>query len=289
VLSSATTCLWKSFRRSRTGFRDRAETVRLHLGTGVHLHPGILFGIIPEHCSESSRNRVHLAPDSPPGRVNLWLRPAERDPLGNAPSTPGFLPAKVGRCIITCQNNARRSAVRKRPGILIPVARALVMLPMKDPVCPYCQVKFTPSRYRPDQRVCSSRPCQLRRQADYHQAKIQQDPAYRAQCSDSRRKWRDEHPDYMRNYRARNNAPSIIQPPLLSKLSTPFVFNTVDNGIPFDVRESSARLVFCCATERVRNTLASAQVIVIEKLVVTSLTDRRRKEHLLGVVPRTTV
>src|SRR5215469_13203315 len=66
VLSSAAICLWKSFRRSRTPFRDRPETVRLHPGTGVHLHPGILFGIIPECRSESSRNRVHLAPDSPP-------------------------------------------------------------------------------------------------------------------------------------------------------------------------------------------------------------------------------
>jgi hypothetical protein len=65
VLSSATTCLWKSFRRSRTQFRDRPETVRLHPGTGVHLHPGILFGINPEHRSGSSRKRVHLAPESP--------------------------------------------------------------------------------------------------------------------------------------------------------------------------------------------------------------------------------
>jgi hypothetical protein len=65
VLSSATTCLRKSFRRSRTPFRDRSETVRLHRGTGVHLHPGILIDIIPEHCSESSRNRVHLVPESP--------------------------------------------------------------------------------------------------------------------------------------------------------------------------------------------------------------------------------
>src|SRR5690242_20694067 len=65
VLSSATTCLWKSFRRRRTQLRDRPETVRLHPGTGVHFHPGILFGINPEHRSESSRNRVHLAPDSP--------------------------------------------------------------------------------------------------------------------------------------------------------------------------------------------------------------------------------
>jgi len=74
VLSSATTCLWKSFRRSRTQFRDRPETVRLHPGTGVHLHPGILFGINPERRSESSRNRVHLAPDSP-SRSKLTISP----------------------------------------------------------------------------------------------------------------------------------------------------------------------------------------------------------------------
>ena len=65
MLSSAASCLWKSFRRSRTPFRDRPETVRLHPGSSVHLHPGILFEIIPEHRSESYRNRVHLAPDSP--------------------------------------------------------------------------------------------------------------------------------------------------------------------------------------------------------------------------------
>src|SRR6202012_5337178 len=63
VLSSAA-LLWKSFRRSRTLFRDRPETVRLHPGTGVRLHPGILFEMIPERRSESSRNRVHLAQDS---------------------------------------------------------------------------------------------------------------------------------------------------------------------------------------------------------------------------------
>lgn len=57
------TCLWKSFRRSRTLFRDRPETVRLH--------PEILFGIIPEHRSESSRNSVRLAPDSPRFRQDL--------------------------------------------------------------------------------------------------------------------------------------------------------------------------------------------------------------------------
>ena len=65
--------LWKSFRRSRTRFRDRPETVRLHRGIGVRLHPGTLFAIIPECRSASSRNRVHLAPDSPDPREVLAL------------------------------------------------------------------------------------------------------------------------------------------------------------------------------------------------------------------------
>src|SRR5215475_7055757 len=54
VLSSATTCLWKSFRRSRTRFRDRPETDRLH--------PGTAFTFIPESCSGSTRNTVRNHP-----------------------------------------------------------------------------------------------------------------------------------------------------------------------------------------------------------------------------------
>src|SRR5580704_6719719 len=88
VLSSATTCLWKSFRRSRTQLRDRPETVRLHPGTGVRLHPGILFGIIPEHRSESSRNRVQLAPDSPPIQQILLLGSFNRCAQDNSRLSP---------------------------------------------------------------------------------------------------------------------------------------------------------------------------------------------------------
>src|ERR1700684_823403 len=39
---------------SRTRFRDRPETVRLHRGIGVHHHPGTAFGIIPESRSPST-------------------------------------------------------------------------------------------------------------------------------------------------------------------------------------------------------------------------------------------
>ena len=54
LLSSAFSSLRKSLRRSRTPFRDRPETVRLHRGIGVHLHP--------ESRSGSSRNTVRHHP-----------------------------------------------------------------------------------------------------------------------------------------------------------------------------------------------------------------------------------
>jgi len=51
-------------------FRDNGERysgvqqdVQLRPGIHVHLYPGIAFGIIPEWCSASSRNRVHLGPE----------------------------------------------------------------------------------------------------------------------------------------------------------------------------------------------------------------------------------
>jgi len=65
VLSSATQLVEIIPGSSRTRFRDRPETVRLHRGIGVHLHPGTVFGIIPEYRSDSSRNRVHVRPESP--------------------------------------------------------------------------------------------------------------------------------------------------------------------------------------------------------------------------------
>ena len=65
MLSSATQLVEIIPGSSRTRFRDRPETVRLHRGIGVQLHPEILFGFTPERRSASSRNRVHVRPESP--------------------------------------------------------------------------------------------------------------------------------------------------------------------------------------------------------------------------------
>ena len=47
---------------------------------------------------------------------------------------------------------------------------------MEKKPCTYCKQEFYPSRYRPDQRVCSSTDCQRRRRTDYQWQKLATDP-----------------------------------------------------------------------------------------------------------------
>jgi hypothetical protein len=70
--------------------------------------------------------------------------------------------------------------------------------------CPYCQCSFLPSFYRPQQVVCSQAECQRQRRSDYHRQKLRADPEYRQVARDSQRKWRQAHPDYLRQYLAQH-------------------------------------------------------------------------------------
>ena len=72
--------------------------------------------------------------------------------------------------------------------------------------CRYCEQIFQPSKYQPQQSVCSGSDCQRRRRADYHRRKIAADPEYRQVCRDSSQKWRSRNSDYWRQYRARHPA-----------------------------------------------------------------------------------
>ena len=62
---------------------------------------------------------------------------------------------------------------------------------MRTPLCPYCNETFVPSRYRPDQVVCSASECQRERRAAYHRKKLEDDSDYREQCRESQRHWRE--------------------------------------------------------------------------------------------------
>jgi len=72
--------------------------------------------------------------------------------------------------------------------------------------CPYCQQWFTPSVYRPQQVICSQAKCQQRRRREYHRQKLANDAEYRQGARESQKKWRDAHPNYLREYRAKHPA-----------------------------------------------------------------------------------
>jgi hypothetical protein len=78
---------------------QRAKLLGFHRGTGVHL--------IPEHRSESSRNRVHLAADSPANTVS-------RVGMGNAEARFSFAVCRK-RCAASYTLDASTSRLCRRP------------------------------------------------------------------------------------------------------------------------------------------------------------------------------
>jgi hypothetical protein len=74
-------------------------------------------------------------------------------------------------------------------------------LPRPCRCCRFCQQSFKPSKFRPDQSVCSQPACRRQRRAEYHRRKIDADPVYAQVVIDSQKKWRDAHPDYQKTYR----------------------------------------------------------------------------------------
>ncbi|HVN78729.1 MAG TPA: hypothetical protein VMW38_07010 [Terriglobia bacterium] len=134
---------------------------------------------------------------------------------------------------------------------------------MPAKVCLYCKKKFQPSRYRPDQRVCSSADCQRRRRNDYHRNKLATDPIYREQCRDSQKDWRARNPSYMRHYRARPAGDSDLTGELR------LLLESVKNNVALDLKSIDGRawLVFPSGMALEKNTLASAKIIVLQGIM----------------------
>ena len=137
-----------------------------------------------------------------------------------------------------------------------------------DRKCPYCKNLFVPSRYRPQQRVCSRKKCQQRRRREYHRRKLAEDSVYRQTCRDSQQKWRDRHPDYQRQYRSGH--PEYVQK---NRQSQPErdrrrrLGRLVKNTLAFPVSNLSAE-VYLCHEENgdlVKNNLASSQVYIFHQ------------------------
>jgi len=143
------------------------------------------------------------------------------------------------------------------------------MLPigMSQKPCPYCKQKFQPSRYRPDQKVCSSLDCQRRRRKDYHRKKLAEDTVYREQCRDSQRKWREKNPAYMQTYRAGlrgKDRPTGTKSGLLRELRQ--LLKLAKNNVALDLKSIDASVWFVCRKGAVseKNNLASTKVIIVQ-------------------------
>lgn len=138
---------------------------------------------------------------------------------------------------------------------------------MNDRRCRYCQRLFQPSRFHPQQAVCSQTSCQQHRQRDYHHQKIRSDPVYAQVVQESRKKWRDAHPAYQKQYwqthpqAAQRNRQRQRRRDQRHRLQ-----NLVKNNLALDLKHSptEAWLVGPAAEDLVKNNLARSQLLIFQ-------------------------
>ena len=133
--------------------------------------------------------------------------------------------------------------------------------------CPFCQQAFQPSPRRSDQVVCSRPECQARRRNEYRRRKRQTDPEYSEVVRDSRRKWRDAHPDYQKKY-WQNHPDAAARNRLQQRQRDQKrrVSQLVKNTLVVDLKRSAAEvwLVGRLAEELVKNTLVASRLLILQ-------------------------
>jgi hypothetical protein len=131
--------------------------------------------------------------------------------------------------------------------------------------CCSCQHSFEPSKYRPDQSFCGQPDCQRQRRAEYHRRKIEADPVYAEVVSDSRKKWREAHPDYQKAYR-RLHETAVERNRQLQRQrdGKRRVQSLVKNNLALDLKRSTAGvwLIGPAARDLDTNNLASCQLLI---------------------------
>jgi hypothetical protein len=140
---------------------------------------------------------------------------------------------------------------------------------MSDRRCPYCQRLFQPSRFHPQQTVCSRLSCQRQRGRDYHRQKIASDPIYRQVCLDSPRKWRQAHPGYWKDYR-RDHPEEVERNRQRQQLRDRRrqLVHLANNSLALDLKHSAAEvwLLGQPARHLANNRLAPCQVLIFSPL-----------------------
>jgi hypothetical protein len=139
--------------------------------------------------------------------------------------------------------------------------------------CRSCQQSFEPSQYRPDQSFCSRTDCQRLRRAEYHRRKIETDPVYAGVVNDSRKKWREAHPDYQKAYRlSHEGAVERNRQLQRQRDGKRRVQSLVKNNLALDLKRSTAEvwLVGPAARDLDRNNLASCQLLIFQPFAPTA-------------------
>ena len=133
--------------------------------------------------------------------------------------------------------------------------------------CCYCQHSFQPSLFCPQQLVCSQAECQARRRREYHRRKLETDAVYRQIVRDSQKKWRDDHPDYNRQYR--RNQPEAVERNRQAQRRRDQkrrIQHLAKNNLALDLKRSVAEvwLLGPGVKALAKNILASSQVFIFQ-------------------------
>jgi hypothetical protein len=138
---------------------------------------------------------------------------------------------------------------------------------MTERRCRYCDQQFLPSRFHPQQAVCSQPVCQQRRRASTRKQQLLSDPEYRQVCRDSARKWRGQHPDYWRQYRATHpRAVERNRAQQHQRDQRQRLLDHANNTSALDLKSTVAGvwLLGPAARDLANNNLATAQVFILQ-------------------------
>ncbi len=134
--------------------------------------------------------------------------------------------------------------------------------------CRVCQQPFEASKFRPDQSVCSRSECQRRQRADYHRRKIAEDPLYAQVVRESRKKWREAHPDYQKTYRqSHQSAVERNRRTQQARDAKRRAQLLVKNNLALDLKRCAAEvwLVGPAVRDLEKNNLASCNLLIFQQ------------------------
>lgn len=115
--------------------------------------------------------------------------------------------------------------------------------------------------------MCRRPECQARRRNEYRRRKRQTDPEYAEVVRDSRRKWREAHPGYQKNYWQKHpEAAARNRQQQRQRDQKRRVSRLVKNTLVVDLKRSAAEvwLVGPLARDLVKNTLVSSKLLILQ-------------------------